>query len=93
MKMPIIVKTEISDEIHNRVVTITVKDSSSPANNTPTYKVRVLFSDIGISTGEFPAEDKALIEYSLRAYEQKCHDAKCISDVKEIRLSTTTALE
>lgn len=93
MNMPTIVKTEITQEIHNRVVTFTVQDSASPANNTATLNVRILFSDVGISTGVFPSEDKALVENALRAYEHKCHSAKCLSDVTEIYLSTTTALE
>lgn len=88
--MPSIININISDEIHNRIVTLKLEANTGHPIN---YIVRVLFSDIGISTGIYPSDDKALIKYAVRVLEQQYQTATCLSDVTEIRLSSTNAPE
>ena len=88
MQMPTIVSKVVTEEIHHRVVTFKARDSS--AGNE--YSIRVLFSDIGISTGIYPTNDKELVEYAEDALALRCANAKCQADISEIRLNTSNEL-
>ena len=93
MQIPVIVSAEITDEIHNRVVTLRVRDSSTGHGCATDHTVRVLFSDIVLSSGMYPADNAALTEYAERALALRCNTAKCMSDISEIHLNTLNAPE